>query len=182
MDQEKHSCINAEYNTVGYEMMAPFLKQLIKKTWKKNPAKASGAVLDDAGSGMDRLSYSFSNGFKIRALQAGEQVQAVVSQPEIVARKLKLFKQHVSPNIALAITTQQMIILEEGRTTNGKYAWIFTFCPAYRLLTLEQKDYRDWHKVKIHLSPMTAGDDIEVIMNSQHAREWQEAWQKVVAN
>jgi hypothetical protein len=84
--------------------------------------------------------------------------------------------------MALALTDQQMIILEEGKTTYGKYAWIFTFCPAYRLVKTEQMDYLTWRKVKIHLFPTADDEDIEVIMDRQHALQWQETWQKVISN
>jgi hypothetical protein len=177
--KEEPELICAEYNAVAHELLAPMLQQLLRLTWRNNPVENSVPLATAGDADLEPLSYSFSNGFKIRALQADEKMRAVVSQPEIIERHLKIFKHKICPNAALAITQQQIVLLEESQTTNGKYAWIFTFCPVYRLSSTEQVDDQEYHKIKIHLSAADS-EAVEVIMDDPHARKWQEIWDKWV--
>ncbi len=173
--------IEVEYNTVAHDLLAPVLRGLIKKTWQKNPAKFRQSAEDATFSDFVNISFSFYNGLNNEAIQPGERVRGYVYQPEIREPWLKIFHRKIYPQIVLALTDQQLILLQQDLKFQTHHEWIFTFIPLYRIASIEQVPYKTWQKVSIQINTEPNQQSIDLILAPEDAKKWQAIWMGVNA-
>ncbi len=162
--------IEVEYNAVAHELLAPVLRGLIKKTWQKNPANFAHPLEHVDFSSLGSISFSFYNGLNNEAIQLDEQVLGYVYQPEIREPWLKIFYKKLFPQTVVALTDQQLILLQQDLKLHEHHEWIFTFIPLYRIASIKQAEYKSWKKISVQPLSEFPELNIEVIfepMNTQ---------------
>ena len=170
--------IEVEYNTVAHDLLAPVLRGLIKKTWQKNPAKFNQSAEDATFSDFMKISFSFYNGLNNEAIQPGERVLGYVFQPEISEPWLKIFHKKIFPQIVLALTDKQLILLQQDLKFQAHHEWIFTFIPLYRITSIKLVDYMKWQRVSPQLLFDSLQQDIVVILEPTQAQKWRSIWKE----
>lgn len=171
-----------EYNTVAHHLLAPALRGLIRKTWQQNAAAKSRPARETTLNGFESVSYSFYNGLRLEALQPEERLLGLIYQPEIRAPRLRFFHRKVAPRTALAITDQQLILLQEDLAYRTHHEWIFTFCPRHRVSYLKQTPMESWQRVSFHLRPESVHQSVDITLESEKAQHlvslWAEAFEE----
>jgi len=173
--------IEMEYNTVAHDLLVPVLRGLIKKTWQKNSVKFALIPEDSTFSSFKYISFSFYNGLNIEAIQPGERVLGYVYQQETREPWLKIFHKKLFPQIVLALTDQQLILLQQDLKFQPHHEWIFTFIPLYRIASIKQVPYETWQRVSIQLITEPNQKPIDLILEPEHAEKWQAIWMGVNA-
>jgi len=170
--------IELEYNTVKHHWLAPPLRRLIRKTWRGNPAVGAGAGEAASLAGLESLSYSFHSGLRLEALQPEERLLGCVYQPEIHETRLGFVRRRAAPETALALTDQQVILLQQDMTRRTRHDWVFTFCPWRRVARLEQAAFRAWQKMTIRVRPEAAQQRLEAVFEPDQAAACCALWTK----
>jgi hypothetical protein len=116
-------------------------------------------------------SYSFYNGLKNEAIQPGERILGYVYQPEIHQPFLKNFYRRLFPQTVLALTDQQLILLQQDLANLSHHEWIFTFIPLYRIAAVQPAGYKQWQKLSIQLLAGPQPQEIGVILESVQAQK-----------
>lgn len=168
-----------EYNAVAHHLLAPALRWLIRKTWQQNAAMNNPPAREMTLDGFESVSYSFYNGLRLEALQPEERLLGLIYQPEIQEPRLRFFHRKVAPRTALAITDQQLILLQEDLAYRAHHEWIFTFCPRYRVSRLAQTLGEARQKVTFHLHPESARQSVEVVLEPEKAQHLVSLWADV---
>ncbi|HPH98654.1 MAG TPA: hypothetical protein PKW33_21980 [Anaerolineaceae bacterium] len=164
-----------EYNTVSHKLLAPCLRKLIQKTWQLNPPPRP-CQPDATFPDFVRTSYSFYNGLISEAISPGETVLGYVYQPEIHEPWLKIFRKKVAPKLVLAVTDQQITILQEEMKTHAHNEWVFSFIPLHRVSFIQQRIDRSWIKLVINLKTEGSPLPIEIILEPAQASKWAAIW------
>lgn len=178
IDLGANSKLEVEYNTVGHPILSPMLRGLIRKTWRLNKPEFADAPLDRSFDDLENISYSFYNGLRIEALQAEEKVLGYVYQLEIRVPWLKVFHRSLSPQTVIAVTNQQIILLQQDLKLKTHHEWIITFCPLYRVVEVKNEAFKQWQKITFHLLPFDQ-PHIEVIVGTKNAQKWSKIWDKL---
>jgi hypothetical protein len=110
------------------------------------------------------ISFSFYNGLDNESIQLDERVLGYIYQPEIREPWLKIFYKKLFPQTVVALTDQQLILLQQDLKLHEHHEWIFTFIPLYRIASIKQAEYKKWQKVSVHLLSGSQQQDIEVIL------------------
>ena len=173
------SKLEIEYNTVAHHLLAPILRQLIRKTWQKNSRNTANHPQDASFGMFEYISYSFYNGLTIEAIQPDEKVLGYVYQPEIRKPLLKVFYRKVFPQFVLALTDRQLILLQQDLKFKTHHEWIFTFIPLYRVQPLDLEAFEEWMKLTIHLLPESIQQKLEILLDAQNAEKWNHTWKGV---
>jgi len=163
--------IELEYHAVGHNLLTPLLRGLMRKTWQKNPAALAQRPEDATFSEFVATSYSFYNGLKNEAIQPDERILGYVYQPEIHRPFLKSFYRKVFPKTALALTDQQLILLQEDLALPSHHEWIFTFIPLYRIASIQPSEIKAWQKISIHLNGGAQAQVIDLILEPVQAQK-----------
>jgi hypothetical protein len=122
-------------------------------------ARSSRAGVAGAGAACEHLPLKYYNYLKF-SLIPGEQVTAVVFQPAI-RHSRSLLRTYLSPNRAVALTNQAVIVVEdERRSPQPDYAVITRFLPLGHICTatVEVKDDVGW--LCLELGTQTAHTDL----------------------
>ena len=168
--------IELEYHAVAHDLLTPLLRGLIRKTWQKNPDSLAQRPEDATFSKFVSTSYSFYNGLKNEAIQADELILGYVYQPEIHQPFLRNFYRRLFPQTAMALTGQQLILLQQDLANLSHHEWIFTFIPLYRIASIQPAGYKEWQKLSIHLLSGSQQQDIDVTLEPVNARKWNSIW------
>lgn len=100
------------------------------------PAGADGPPAHplDNHEALAPLPYKFKNLIPLRLLLPGEQIALVVFRAATFKRSLGLFRQMLSPRMALVLTDRHLLLAEEDLSVSeGSYGLISTFLPLQRL-------------------------------------------------
>jgi len=176
VDGNKVSTIAVEYNTVSHHFLSPLLKALLRKTWVENPISNMPVLPDSTFPGFVNTSFSFYNGLKGEAIQPGESVLGHVYQPELREPVLKIFQRKMFPQTVLAVTNHQLILLQQDLKSKTHHEWIFTFISEYRISHFSTEGIRDRQKITFHLVPEFAGQNIEILFESQNLQKFLTIW------
>lgn len=164
--------IQAEYNTVSHPLLTPFLKTLIRNSWKEpilpEPVDEQTAIFSEFA----RTSFSFYNGIMLEAVQPGEGIKAFVYQPELQKKWLKLFTRRVFPKTLGVITNKQLIFLQEDLSYRAHYEWLFTFIPIHRLLTASCEALDEWQKLTFQVDPGLGNMNISLLIADENLTRW----------
>lgn len=165
-----------EFNTVGYSMLRPGLRQLLPLTW--GPVQlAKSDSLDRVGSEIEELPLKFKNGLRLYGLQPEESLLGVVFQPSLWKDYGRVWRHQLSANTLLALTDHELVIIEEEETgRKNPYGWILTFCPLACLKNLETTPEGTWQEVQLHLARNGVAVDRRVKLGPETALNWQALW------
>jgi hypothetical protein len=181
-DLGKLSKLEVEFNTVGYPILGPMLRGLVRKTWKFNRRDMTELPRDKTFDKLEAISFSFYNGLRIEALQAEEKLLGHIFQREIKVPWLRFFRRSIAPQTAIAVTDKQIILLQQDlKFTKHHEEWIFTFCPLYRVVEVKEEPFNQWQKISFQLLPFTQ-PKIEVLLENKNIKEWRGIWDKLSIN
>jgi hypothetical protein len=168
-----------EFNTVGWHLLQPSVHRLLCLAWiqpgndKPLAESSATAVLAE----LDQLPLKFSNGLRLDALQPGECLLGFVFQPAIWVLRWGFLRRQVSATTLLALTDQQVIIVEEEK--NGQratYGYIYTFMPRAAITHIEAQPGECWRELLIQLEQGAVTVERRVTLEPETAANWQELW------
>ena len=81
--------------------------------------------------------------------QPGERLLGFVFQPRIIQRVLGIFPRLAAPAALLALTENEILLIEEGRTNATSYGWFVTFCPRRYVTGVESTPHSEWQNVYV---------------------------------
>lgn len=165
-----------EFNTVGYSMLQPGLRQLLPLIWGSEKLAKSDS-LDRTGSEFEDLPLKFKNGLRLYGLQPEESLLGVVFQPSLWKDYGRVLHRQISANTLLALTDHELVIIEEEETgRKNPYGWILTFCPLACLKNFETTPEGTWQEVQLHLARNGVEVDRRVKLGPETALNWQALW------
>ncbi len=170
VEGEALKCIAVEYNIVAHELLQPSLHQFLNRAWGKasNRQDRTEALLKDLG----KQSFKFQNGLRHYGLLPGASLLGFAFQPRITRRILNLFERILTPAALLAFTENELVVIEEGRTTPTSYGWFITFCPRGHLAAMEAAGAG----VLIRMQKGGCGASHAVSLDSGSAQAWLALW------
>lgn len=178
-DLGKLSKLEVEFNTVGYPILGPMFRGLLRNTWKFNRLDMTELPRDKTFDEFEKISFSFYNGLKIEALQEDEKLLGHVFQREIKVPWLGIFHRSIAPQTAIAVTDKQIILLQQDlKFTKHHEEWIFTFCPSYRVADVKEVAFNQWQKISIQLLPF-GQPEIKIILEPKNAKKWRDIWDQL---
>jgi len=167
-----------EFNTVGFSMLQPGLRQLLPLTWGAIKLEKSDA-LDRTLSEFDGLPLKFKNGLRLYGLQPNERLLGVIFQHRLWKRYGRALQHQVSANTLLALTDHELVIIEEEKTGwKNPYGWILTFCPLACLKEFETTPEGAWQELQLRLARKGVEVDRRVKLGPETALNWQALWSR----
>ncbi len=177
--QDVLSRVTVEFNTVGHNLLDPALHRFLRQAWvfpfASDTAKIRNRPMLDE---LERISLKFRNGLALYGLQTGERLLGYVFQPGIWLRRWRIFNRQVSATTLLALTDQQLIIVEEE--CNGEpnaHGWIISCFPRAALTRLETQPEKSWQELQVRLARGEVAVDRRVKLSNEVAAAWQDVWQ-----
>ena len=174
--------LRVDFNAAGFHIIQPGLQQFLAAASVKNnrPAPDTDPDVDRTQTLLDELggrSYKFRNGLALYGLLPGERLLGCVYQPGLRARRWRLFPYKVSETALLALTDQQLILVEEqSRSRFPAYGWIFTFQPRHAIEKVALTSAPPWQELNIGLKGQAGLNDRHILLETPQALAWQELW------
>jgi hypothetical protein len=173
---QSNPVIDIEYNTVSHRLLSPLLRNLIKKTWNRNPSNAIEKPICYDFQDFIKISFSFYHGLTLEGLQKDENLIAYIFQPEIFDRVLGIFKRKNFPTSVIAFTDQQIIFLQQDLSYQTHNEWIFTYIPRFRVNGYEVEPLKNTSKVKINLASEPREIHLSLCLEEINLSAWKEAY------
>jgi len=170
------SRIVVEYNTVGHVLLQPALHAFLRMAWKQAQAQTNDDQTDMLLDELEGQSFKFRSGLRYHTLQHDERLLGFVFQPRITQSHWRLFRRLIAPATLLALTDQQLVVIEENRTLGAAYGWIFTFCPRTCLAAIEARPNTEWQDLTVRLVREPVTVDRQVTVSNEKAMTWRDLW------
>lgn len=165
--------IQAEYNTVSHPLLSPYIKTLVRNSWKEPSLPEQKDMHTAIFSEFAHISFSFYNGIMLEAIQPGEEIRAFVYQPELQKKWFKIFTRKFFPKTLGVLTNKQLIFLQEDLSYKAHYEWFFTFIPIHRIWKANQEELVHWHKLTFQVDPETDKPNISLLIANDNVLPWQ---------
>lgn len=117
--------VEVEYNTTGYNILEPNLDRFLKASLTESKKSGSSKNVNER---LKNIPTKYQNGVYMYILQKNEVLLDFVFLPRLV-RKIGFIKINLTPNILIAVTDKQLVIIEDDFSTVSLYTWILTFIP-----------------------------------------------------
>lgn len=167
------------YNTVGHAFLQPVLQQFLKLTWEPNPAENLKADLTAVLlEKLNQRSLKFRNGLQIYALQPDERLLGFVFQPRVVQTYLRIFQRVVVPATLLALSEQELILIDDGLSSVSSYGWNFHYYPRRGIADIAITPQEKWQVVRLSLYRDGVRVDHYARLENAAAQEWQALWEQ----
>ena len=175
---ESLSRVVVEFNSAGFEIIQPGLKEFLGSCCGKEPGSKPDKALTETVLGeIGEESFKFKNGLYLYALLPEEQVLGFVFQPGIWGKRWHLFPLKISEATLLALTDRQLIVVEErSQSKFPAYGWIFTFYPRRAIERIGITTRLDRQELVIGLKSTGNLNDHRVILEDANDLAWQELW------
>ena len=167
--------VGMEFNTVAWHHLSPSLRQVLQA------AQAAPGMLADKASyspsaqkGMERLPLKFSNGVKIYGLLPGEELEELVFQPGTWKRWLYFFKQPVSANTLLLLTTNYMVVIQEE--LGVEQGWILSYIPRNNIAGMQNRPCRLSNELSVQLKRGGQSTDYNLTLETEVVEVWRRQW------
>lgn len=172
--------IVVEYNTVGHDFLHPTILRFLRLAWQQPQSqRPQHDQTDTLLQELFEKSFKFRNGLKIYAMQPGEPLLGFVFQPRIMRPYFRIFHRLVAPAALLALTQNDLVLIQEGRSSVSSYGWFITFCPRICVSGIEITPNVEWQDVNIHLKRGDFTADHQVTVENTAARNWQSLWMRL---
>jgi hypothetical protein len=170
--------ISVEYNTVAHRLLQTELHRFLRLACGTAiHTHEPGENLTDAlVQKLWSQSFKFGNGLKDYALQPDERFLGYVFQSRIVQKTWWIFQRLLVPATLLAITDNELILMEEGRTSATSYGFFITFCPRAYVKGVETRPDGEWQDVYVHLEKGGGTTDHQVTIEKNKAQAWLSLW------
>jgi hypothetical protein len=166
--------IVVEYNIVAHNLLQPALHGFLRQAWgtASNNEDRTETLLE----GLGQQSFKFRNGLRRYGLLPGAKLLGFAFQPRIAKRILRMFDRIVTPAALLAFTENELVVIEEGRTTPTSYGWFITFCPRDCLAKVETVPNAKGKDVLIRMRKGSNAANHQVTLDNDTAQAWLSLW------
>jgi hypothetical protein len=117
--------IDVEYNTTSYNILEPNLDRFLKASLNNRKVSEGAKHVYDR---LKNIPTKYQNGVYMYILQKDEVLLDFTYLPRLV-RKIGFIKINLTPNILIAITDRQLVIIQDDFSVVSLYTWILTFIP-----------------------------------------------------
>jgi len=140
-----------EYNTVGHRLLEPYLKSFLKGSWNENDPGSNGK---EVYKRLKKIPIKYRNGVTIYVLSDGENLQDFFYIPRL-KRKIAFININVLPDILLALTDKQLVILQDDLSPTSAYSWLLTYIPIENFDSVSFK--KDGKFTEVEIKVMKSG-------------------------
>jgi len=164
-----------EFNTVAWHDLSASLRQLLQV------AKAAPAMRADKASyspsvqkDFEKLPLKFSNGVKIYGLLPGEELEELVFQTSTWRRWLYFFRQPISANTLLLLTTNYMVVIQEE--LDVEQGWILSYIPRNNIAGIQNRPCGLCNELSVELKRGRQSVEYKLILESEVVEAWRKQW------
>jgi hypothetical protein len=169
--------IIVEYNTVGQSLLNDALRLFLQMSYGMVQPVASIQEQNDVLlQKLGTVSFKFTNGLRLHALQPDERLLGYVYQPRIRQSFLHFFSRPIAPASMLALTDQAVILIEEDKAWGASYGLVITLCPRKVVESIESQSNREWRNIYIHLARNTVALDRQVMLENDKTLKVEALW------
>jgi hypothetical protein len=169
--------LGMEFNTVAWYQLSRPLRQLLQAT-QTTPGTPAGktSYSPAAHEALAKLPLKFSNGAKLYGLLPGEELEELVFQPGTWKRWLLLFRQPITANTLLLLTSNYVVVVqEELRVPQG---WIFSYIPRNSIAGMQSRPCGLWNELSIQLKRGDQSVDYRLLLKSEAVEAWRVQWMR----
>jgi len=166
--------IGMEFNTVSWDAISAPLWQFLGLN--KTVASMSDQVIysAEARRAFEMLPFKFFNGVQLYGLLPGEQVEKLVFEAGLTKRRLYFFRQPITADTLLMLTTNYMIVIQED--IRIKQSWILYYIPRNSICTIQSKVCGLSNELSIQLKRRDQIMDCKLLVTNQAVDAWRSTW------
>ena len=175
---ESLSRVVVEFNSAGFDIIQPGLREFLGSCCEKEPGSNPDAALTKTVLGeIGEVSFKFKNGLYLYGLLPDEQVLGFIFQPGIWGKRWHLFPLKISEATLVTLTDRQLIVVEErSQSKFPAYGWIITFYPRNAIEKIGITTRQDRQELVIGMKSTGGLNDHRVILEDANDLAWQELW------
>jgi hypothetical protein len=167
--------LSLEFNTVAWPCLSWPLRQLLQT------AKDTGSATINEGccpmtiqQAVEKLPLKFSNGAKIYGLLPGEGLDELVFQPGTWKRWMLFFRQPVTANTLLLLTSNYMtVIQEELKIAQG---WILSYIPRECITGMQNRPHGLYNELIVQLQRGDQTAAYKLLLERGTIEAWRTCW------
>jgi hypothetical protein len=167
--------LGIEFNTVAWDRLSPCLRQLLQasKTTPSAPTDKNtySPIVQQA---IENLPLKFSNGVKIHGLLPGEELEELVFQPGIWKDRWLLFRQPITANTLLLLTSNFMAVIQEELGIGQ--GWIISYIPLSNIIEVQNQPRSLWNELTIILKRRDQTVEFKLNLSNEAAQAWGIRW------
>jgi hypothetical protein len=156
--------IEVEYNTTAHRILEPNLERFLKASWYESKALNND---EDVYERLQNIPTKYRNGVYIYVLQKDEVLLDFIYLPRLV-RKIGFIKMNLIPNILLAITDRQLVILEDDLSPTSSYTWLLTYIPINNVKDISFEKQNRFTKVIVKVKRDNLFKELSLVIEDKH--------------
>jgi hypothetical protein len=167
--------LSMEFSTVDWYCLSPPLKGFLQATKvTPNVPADKDPPPRTAQRTFEKLPLKFSNGVKIYGLLPGEELEELVFQAGTWRRWLYFFRQPVSANTLLLLTSHYMVVIQEE--LHVKQGWILSYIPRNNIVGIQNQPCGLWNELSVQLKYGRQSVDYKLMLKQETADVWRRQW------
>ena len=167
------SRLSVEFNTVAWYQLSPPIRQLLQAAKAKSGASIDKTTYSPAAQqAFEKLPLKFSNGLQIYGVLPGEELEDLVFQPGTWKPRLLLFRQNITANTLLLLTTNYMVALREE--LNVSHGWIITYIPRNSIMGIQNQPRNLCNELTVQLKRGDQTAEYKLLLKNGAAQDWRE--------
>jgi len=120
------------------------------------------------------LPFKFWNGVQLYGLLSGEELEELVFQKATWKRRFYFFRQPVTADTLLMLTTNYMVVIQEDLKV--RQGWIVTYIPRNTICGIQSQLSGLWSELSIQLERSGQSVDYKLLLARESAEAWQRQW------
>lgn len=167
--------LGMEFNTVSWNAISAPLWQLLNasKTVFSVPADQV-AYSPNVRQAFQELPFKFFNGVKIYGLLPGEELEELVFQEGTWKRWLYFFRQPMTADTLLMLTTNYMVVIQEDLKV--RQGWILSYIPRNCICGIQSQLCGLWDELSVQLERGGQVTDFKLPLASDAVDAWRRQW------
>ena len=164
-----------EFNTLNWYYLSAPLQRFLQGTKTTPDEQAKKAIHSTVRQqGLEKLPLKFSNGLQLFGLLPGEQLEELVFQAGTWKRRLYFFRQPVSANTLLLLTSHYLVLIQEE--LNVKQGWVLSYIPRDSIIGIQSQPCGLWSELSVQLKCGEQSVDYKLILKSEAVEAWRRRW------
>ena len=147
--------------------MEPELQRFLKASWRESILSGSNKDVYDR---LKKIPIKYRNGVYIYILQKDELLLDFIYSPKLV-RKIGFIKINISPNVLIAVTDRQLVILEDDLSVTSSYTWLLTYIPLNNVREISFEKQRRFTKVKVKVKKKDLSKELSFAIGDSYTDE-----------
>ena len=175
--QGQHSPIQLgmEFNTVSWESFSDPLRQFINLSRTTYSLPVDRAVYStNARRELEKLPIKFFNSVKLYGLLPGEELEELVFQKGVWKPSLYFFRQPVTADTLLMLTTNFMVVVQEDLKV--KQGWILSYIPRNSISQIQNRRYGLWNELSVQMERQGQAANYKLLLANQTVGAWHLQW------